>query len=213
MILASLALVRFSKKKYSRREKYPLRYLLVPEGKCQSIISFGWDIKTFTNGSLLCFFTLKKKLLCKCNLSTCRLHGYATHHKTQIVLVSDPRANSGVSDLVHVQIDGHPIPFSTSVKNLAVIFYKHLNMEAHIRFMCRSCMFHLRNISNIRCSLSHKIAEQLILAFVTSRLCFSHTVGLMGWRRLILNICWSRTSHNGVWWIWSAYGTSFQTEK
>ena len=30
--------------------------------------------------------------------------------KTQIVLVSAPRANSGFSDLVHVQIDGHPIP-------------------------------------------------------------------------------------------------------
>ena len=44
--------------------------------------------------------------------------------KTQIVLVSAPRAISGVSDLVHVQIDGHPIPFSTSVKNLGVIFDK-----------------------------------------------------------------------------------------
>ena len=62
--------------------------------------------------------------------------------KTQIVLVSAPRANSGVSDLVHVQIDGHPIPFSTSVKNLGVIFDKQLNMEAHVKSLCRSCMFH-----------------------------------------------------------------------
>ena len=75
--------------------------------------------------------------------------------KTQIVLLNAPRANSGDSDLVHVQIDGHPIPFITSVKNLGVIFDKQLNMEAHVKFLCRSCMFHLRNISNIRRLLSH----------------------------------------------------------
>ena len=96
--------------------------------------------------------------------------------KTQIVLVSATRANSGVSDLVHVQIDGHPIPFSTSVKNLGVIFYKQLNMEAHVKSLCRSCMFHLRNISNIRRLLSHKIAEQLIHAFVTSRLDYCNSL-------------------------------------
>ena len=96
--------------------------------------------------------------------------------KTQIVLVSAPRANSGVSDLVHVQIDGHPIPFSTSVKNLGVIFDKQLNMEAHVKFLCRSCMFHLKNISNIRHLLSHKIAEQLIHAFVTSRLDYCNSL-------------------------------------
>ena len=88
--------------------------------------------------------------------------------KTQIVLVSAPRANSGVSDLVHVQMCGHPIPFSTSVKNLGVIFYKHLNMETHVKSLCRSCRFHLRNIPNIRRLLYQKIAEQLIHAFVTS---------------------------------------------
>ena len=96
--------------------------------------------------------------------------------KTQIVLVSAPRANSGVSDLVHVQIDGHPIPFSTSVKNLGVIFDKQLNMEAHVKSLCRSCMFHLRNISNIRRLLSHKIAEQLIHAFVTFRLDYCNSL-------------------------------------
>ena len=96
--------------------------------------------------------------------------------KTQIVLVSAPRANSEVSDLVHVQIDGHPIPFSTSVKNLGIIFDKQLNMEAHVKSLCRSCMFHLRNISNIRRLLPHKIAEQLIHAFVTSRLDYCNSL-------------------------------------
>ena len=96
--------------------------------------------------------------------------------KTQIVLVRAPRANSGVSDLVHVQIDGHPIPFSTSVKNVGVIFDKQLNMEAHVKSLCRSCMFHLRNISNIRRLLSHKIADQLIQAFVTSRLDYCNSL-------------------------------------
>ena len=37
-------------------------------------------------------------------------------------------------------------------------------------------MFHLRNISNIRRLLSHKIAEQLIHAFVTSRLDYCNSL-------------------------------------
>ena len=86
-------------------------------------------------------------------------------NKTHIVLVGAPRANSGVSDLVHVQIYGNP---STSVKNLGVFFYKHLNMEAHVKSLCRSCMLYLRNISTVRRLLSRKIAEQLDNAFVTS---------------------------------------------
>ena len=89
--------------------------------------------------------------------------------KTQIVLVSAPRANSGVSDLVHVQIDGHPIPFSTSVKNLGEIFDKQLNMEAHVKSLCRSCMFHLRNISNIRRLLSHKTTCPVLLQLTVIR--------------------------------------------
>ena len=96
--------------------------------------------------------------------------------KTQIVLVSAPRANSGVSDLVHVQIDGHPIPISTPGENLGVIFDKQLNMEAHVKSLCRSCMFYLRNISNIRRLLSYKIEEQLIHAFVTSRLDYCNSL-------------------------------------
>ena len=82
----------------------------------------------------------------------------------------------GVSDLVHVIIYGHPIPFSTSVKNLGVFFDNQLNMEAHVKSMFRSCMFHLRNISNIRRLLSQKIAEQLIHAFVTSRLDYCNSL-------------------------------------
>ena len=60
--------------------------------------------------------------------------------KTQIVLVRAPRANSGVSDLVHVQIDGHPIPFSTSVKNVGVIFDNN-SIWKHMLSLCvvRAC--------------------------------------------------------------------------
>ena len=55
--------------------------------------------------------------------------------ETQIVLVSAPRANSGVSDLVHVQINGHPIPSSTSVKNLNInnSIWKHMLSPCVVR--------------------------------------------------------------------------------
>ena len=84
--------------------------------------------------------------------------------------MSAPRANSVVSMM------GTAYHSGTSVKNLSLIFDKNLNMEVHVKYLCRSCMFHLRNISNIRRLLSHKIAEQLIHACVTSRLDYCNSL-------------------------------------
>ena len=43
-------------------------------------------------------------------------------------------------------------------------------MESHVSAVCKSAIFHLRNISRIRQYLTAAATEQVIFAFITSRL-------------------------------------------
>ena len=57
-----------------------------------------------------------------------------------------------------------------SVRNLGVQFDAEMTMESHVTAVCRSAIFHLRNISRIRRYLTAAATEQIVHAFVTSRL-------------------------------------------
>ena len=57
-----------------------------------------------------------------------------------------------------------------TVRNLGVIFLDKLTLDSHIKNICKTSLFHLKNISNIRSFLPDKAAVQLTHAFVLSRL-------------------------------------------
>ena len=59
---------------------------------------------------------------------------------------------------------------SSRVKNLGIIQDSSMTMAAHISRVCSAAHLHLRNISRIRPFLSQTTTEQLVHAFVTSRL-------------------------------------------
>ena len=56
------------------------------------------------------------------------------------------------------------------VRNLGVQFDAEMTMESHVTIVCKSAIFHLRNISRSRRYLTAAATEQVIHAFVTSRL-------------------------------------------
>ena len=56
------------------------------------------------------------------------------------------------------------------VRNIGVQFGAEMTMESHVTAVCRSAIFHLRNISRIRRYLTAAATEQVVQAFVTSRL-------------------------------------------
>ncbi len=72
--------------------------------------------------------------------------------------------------LESVPIGGASIVPSSKVKNLGVIQDSNMTMAAHVSRICSSAYMHLRNISRIRAFLSQKTTEQLVHAFVSSRL-------------------------------------------
>ncbi|PIK34106.1 hypothetical protein BSL78_29072 [Apostichopus japonicus] len=55
-------------------------------------------------------------------------------------------------------------------KSIGVIMDKHASMEDHITSVCRSAQYHLYNIGRIRKYLTREATEQLIHAFITSKL-------------------------------------------
>ena len=76
----------------------------------------------------------------------------------------------------HINIDGHDIVPAKTVKNLGVIFYDKLSLDSHNKNICKTSLFHLKNISIIRSFFQDKTAAQLMHALVSSRLDYCNSL-------------------------------------
>jgi len=65
---------------------------------------------------------------------------------------------------------------SSSVGNIGVIFDSALSMKQQISSICKVAHFHLRNIGSIRKFITREACEQLIHAFITSRLDYGNAL-------------------------------------
>ena len=97
--------------------------------------------------------------------------------ETLIIVFIAPR-HSVSCNVNHINIDGHDIVPAITVKNVGVIFYDKLSLDSHIKNICKTSLFHLKNISNIRSFLPDKAAVQLTHAFVSLDYCNSLLQGL-----------------------------------
>ena len=95
--------------------------------------------------------------------------------KNEIIVFSAPR-HSVSCDVNYINIDGHDIVPAKTVKNLGVTFEYKLSLDCHNKNICKTSLFHLKNISNIRSFFSDKAAVQLTHAFVSSRLDYCNSL-------------------------------------
>lgn len=89
--------------------------------------------------------------------------------KTELLIVSSKNSQSKIQRN-SIQIGSSTISSSTSVRNLGVCFDSTLSMDNHIKKVCQSAYFQIRNLHSIRKLLSKDTAEILLHAFITSRL-------------------------------------------
>ena len=89
--------------------------------------------------------------------------------KTEFLLFGSRQQLSKVS-LPFITIGDSQITPSSQARNLGVIFDSTMSLKPHISNIVRVSSFHIRNISRIRKYLNQSAAEQIIHAFVTSRL-------------------------------------------
>ena len=80
--------------------------------------------------------------------------------KTEFLLLSSRYRPS--PSLESVCVGGEIIQPSSSVRNLVVILDPSVDMEDHIKKICKTCHFHLTNISKIRSYLDRESTEAII---------------------------------------------------
>ena len=99
--------------------------------------------------------------------------------KSEVILIGTPHQTKKAG-ITHITINGHPTPLSSLVTNLGVKLDSSLSFDAHIKSICQTSFYHLRNISRLRPSLPKHAAEKLVHAFISSRLdyCNSLLAGL-----------------------------------
>ena len=89
--------------------------------------------------------------------------------KTELLLIGSqlfgpqPR----ISD---VRVGDDLIPPSESARNIGVIFDSNMNYKRHISAICKSCFYHIRNLSRIRKYLSLDNTKILVHVFITCKL-------------------------------------------
>ncbi|XP_060929417.1 uncharacterized protein LOC133003646 [Limanda limanda] len=101
--------------------------------------------------------------------------------KTEALLVGTPHQVQS-SAITQLTFDGQVIPLSSTVTNLGVRFDSHLTFNDHIKNLCKTSFYHLKNISKLRPTLTLSDAEKLVHAFISSRLdyCSSLFTGITG---------------------------------
>ena len=103
--------------------------------------------------------------------------------KTEIIVFSSSyRPRPALENLV---IASDTVDYSTTAKNIGIIFNNSLSMLPHVTAVGKSSFFHLCNISKIRKFLSYDTCKTLIHAFVTARIDYCNSL-LYGQPKCIL---------------------------
>lgn len=96
--------------------------------------------------------------------------------KTIVMLVRSKHMRSNVNVMPIRVNNTEAIPYTSSAKNLGVIFDSTLSLEEFIKLKCKSARYHLRNIGKIRPYLSSKSIEQLVHAFISANIDYCNSL-------------------------------------
>lgn len=105
--------------------------------------------------------------------------------KTEAIFFGSKSQISKVA-LPPVQVGDALVQPAHQVRNLGSIFDSELSMVPHVNGLCQTACFHIRNIGKIRKFLDTASCEQLIHAFVTSRLDLYNSL-LIGLPRVVIS--------------------------
>ena len=84
--------------------------------------------------------------------------------KTEVLVIGAPHRPHQQFDLSLLVGDEHVVP-TLSARNLGTVFDDNMTLESHVAAICKSAIFHIRNISRIKRYLSQANIETLILSF------------------------------------------------
>ncbi|XP_066016040.1 uncharacterized protein [Pocillopora verrucosa] len=88
--------------------------------------------------------------------------------KTELLVISSkyrPRPS-----LDSILVGDHRVERSDKARNIGVVFDETLSLDKHVSSVCKSALFHLRNIAKMRMYLTSESTKTLVHAYVTCRL-------------------------------------------
>src|SRR5438132_3793563 len=98
--------------------------------------------------------------------------------KTEFMLFGTPQKLLKLNDVCLSISSDISITPASSVKNLGVVFDKHLSFHEHITKISQTCFFHIRDLRRIRPYLTHKTAATIGAALVQSKLDYCNSLFL-----------------------------------
>ena len=96
--------------------------------------------------------------------------------KSSIEICVQEINNEEKTELLLLSSRYRPSPSLEFVRNLGVVLDPRADMEHHIKKICKTCHFHLTNISKIRTYLDRESTEAIIHAFVTTNLDYCNAI-------------------------------------
>ena len=98
------------------------------------------------------------------------------HDKTEAILIATQRTNMPHALPSSLHINGIPIEFSKSLRNLGIIFDNSFSLHQNIMNTCRAAYIELRRISSIRHFLSVDATKTLMCSLVLSKLDYCNSL-------------------------------------
>jgi hypothetical protein len=95
--------------------------------------------------------------------------------KTEGLFLTSPHYKNHIS-APHFTFGHEDIIPAPAARNIGVIFDSNLIMADHIKTICKSAHYHLRNIGAIRKFITKEACIQLVHAFITSRIDFANSL-------------------------------------
>ncbi len=96
--------------------------------------------------------------------------------KTEFLLIGHEQQRKKYLSNFPIQLMDVPTASSKSARNLGVVFDQNFNLRSHVSMICRSCLYHIRDLRRIRRHLSLENAKTLASALVTSRLDYCNSL-------------------------------------
>jgi len=100
--------------------------------------------------------------------------------KSEAVVFSTAQRSRHTNSISSIDVSGHNVPISKSLKLLGVTRDAHLTFNEHVNNTCRAAFYHIQALRHIRSSLTDEMAQTVACAVVHSGLdyCNSLYVGM-----------------------------------
>jgi len=96
--------------------------------------------------------------------------------KTEFVVFGTSQKLRTLPSFPDLEIAGHIVPPSETIKTLGVTLDKNLSLNQHVSAIYKSSFYHIRAIRHIRASLSNDVCITLATSLVQSRLDYANAI-------------------------------------